>query len=73
MQNVITPSRAAEIDRHMIEQLGIPGILLMEQAACAVADEAQKLANGGKILVLCGKGNNGGDGWAAARILITRG
>ncbi len=73
MQNVITPTRAAEIDRHMIEQLGIPGILLMEQAACAVADEAQKLANGGKILVLCGKGNNGGDGWAAARILMTRG
>jgi len=73
MQNVITPARAAEIDRHMIEQLGIPGILLMEQAACAVADEAEKLANGGKILVLCGKGNNGGDGWAAARILMTRG
>ena len=73
MQNVITPTRAAEIDRHMIEQLGIPGILLMEQAACAVADEAEKLADGGKILVLCGKGNNGGDGWAAARILMTRG
>lgn len=73
MQNVITPSRAAEIDRHMIEQLGIPGVLLMEQAACATANEAEKLADGKKILVICGKGNNGGDGWAAARILLTRG
>lgn len=73
MQQVITPARAAELDRTMIETYGIPGIVLMEQAATAVANEAEKLAKNKKILVLCGKGNNGGDGWAAARILMMRG
>lgn len=73
MQQVIMPSRAAELDRTMIDTYGIPGLVLMEQAAAAVADEAEKLAHNGKILVLCGKGNNGGDGWAAARILMMRG
>ena len=73
MHQVITPARAAELDRTMIDTYGIPGLVLMEQAATAVADEAEKLARNQKILVLCGKGNNGGDGWAAARILMMRG
>lgn len=73
MQKIITPAQAGELDSLMIDTLGIPGVLLMEQAATAVAKEAAALANGGKIMVLCGKGNNGGDGWAAARILMTHG
>jgi len=73
MQQVISPARAGELDRTMIETYGIPGLILMEQAATAVANHAETLAQGGKILVICGKGNNGGDGWAAARILMTRG
>ena len=74
MQPVVTPSRAANLDKFMIESLGIPSIVLMEQAANALANEAEKLCPpGGKIAVICGKGNNGGDGFAAARILLTRG
>lgn len=73
MQQIITPTQAAELDRTLIESYGIPGLVLMEQAATALANEAEKYAVNQKILVLCGKGNNGGDGWAAARILISRG
>ena len=73
MQHILTPQEARALDTYMIETLEIPGILLMEQAASAVADAAIRQAGGGKILVVCGGGNNGGDGWAAARILLTRG
>ncbi len=73
MQYIVTPQRASETDRNMIDRYFIPSLLLMEQAATALANEAAALADGGKILVVCGKGNNGGDGWAAARILISRG
>ncbi len=46
---------------------------LMERAGVAVADIAWRMAAGGPILVLCGPGNNGGDGYVAARILTARG
>jgi len=63
-----------EVDRHTIE-MGIPGIVLMENAAHRVveflADHCAPLA-GQRIVVLCGKGNNGGDGLAIARQIFTR-
>lgn len=49
---------------------GIPLLLLMERAGYAVADAALRLPNP-DILILCGKGNNGGDGYVAARYLLT--
>ena len=61
------------------QRLGVPGIRLMEQAGSAVAAVAHALAvaNGrweiGPILVLCGSGNNGGDGFVAARRLAAAG
>ncbi len=62
-----------EVDRLTTERYGIPSILLMENAAHAVARViTEKLGGsvkGKSILVLCGKGNNGGDGAALARIL----
>ncbi len=61
------------------QRLGVPGIRLMEQAGSAVAAVARALAvaggrwESGPILVLCGSGNNGGDGFVAARRLAAHG
>jgi ADP-dependent NAD(P)H-hydrate dehydratase / NAD(P)H-hydrate epimerase len=53
---------------------GIPSVTLMERAGIAVADEAARMvAAGARIAVLCGPGNNGGDGFVAARVLAERG
>lgn len=72
----ITRQQAAEIDRVARERYGIPVLLLMENAARAVAEEACDLLDNdcvGEILILCGAGNNGGDGLATARHLHNRG
>src|SRR5215472_2501437 len=71
---VLTSAEMREVDRLTIEQ-GIPGIVLMENAAHRVVEYLAKahspLAER-RIVVLCGKGNNGGDGFAVARQLLTR-
>ena len=73
MQKVLTAAEMREVDRLTTERYGIPSILLMENAAHAVARViTEKLGGsvkGKSILILCGKGNNGGDGAALARIL----
>ena len=60
-------------DAYAIESLGIPGLRLMETAASALADEVFKVAPDGPVLIVVGKGNNGGDGLALARILREHG
>lgn len=73
MQKVLTAAEMREVDRLTTERYGIPSIILMENAAHAVARViTEKLGGsvkGKRILILCGKGNNGGDGAALARML----
>jgi hydroxyethylthiazole kinase-like uncharacterized protein yjeF len=70
---LLTPAEMGEADRMTIAG-GTPGPALMEAAGLAVADEASRLARSrGRIVVLCGPGNNGGDGFVAARRLAERG
>ncbi len=70
-----TASEMREIDRLAIEEHGIPSLLLMENAGAAVALRAEAVAgfDHSCFVVLCGKGNNGGDGFVAARRLWNRG
>src|SRR5438045_15391 len=76
MQKVLTAEQMREVDRLTTERYGIPSILLMENAAHAVARViTEKLGGsvrGHDAVILCGKGNNGGDGAALARYLFTQ-
>jgi NAD(P)H-hydrate epimerase len=58
-----------EIDRWAIEQQGVPSLDLMERAGEGVSRMVQRLAPTGPVAVVCGKGNNGGDGLVVARLL----
>jgi NAD(P)H-hydrate epimerase len=71
---LLTAKEAQDIDRRAKEIFGISTLVLMENAARGVAEEAIKVLRGRKnVGVFCGKGNNGGDGFAAARHLLTCG
>lgn len=60
-------------DRWAIDDRGIPGIELMEHAGAGLADLVQAKAPEGRVVVVAGKGNNGGDGLVVARLLRARG
>jgi NAD(P)H-hydrate epimerase len=62
-----------ELDGWAIETVGIPGAELMERAGWGLARRAGELVPDGPIAVVCGKGNNGGDGFVAARLLREQG
>ncbi|MCF6266678.1 MAG: NAD(P)H-hydrate dehydratase [Desulfuromusa sp.] len=71
-----TASEVMSFDRYAIDQLGVPGVVLMENAGRACSNLfADKYNNysPGSVLVLAGRGNNGGDGYVMARILSERG
>lgn len=69
-----TAEQMRSIDRRAVEEYGMPSLLLMENAGRAVAERAaRRLSPGGRVTVLCGGGNNGGDGFVAARHLYNRG
>ena len=72
----LTRAQVRELDRRSIEHYHVPGIVLMENAARGVADVAWDMVDrtpAAVVHILCGGGNNGGDGLAIARHLHNRG
>ncbi len=73
---LVTPEEMRRIEEWAIKGLGLPGIVLMENAGLRAAEVAGRMlagADGKTALVFAGKGNNGGDGCVIARHLINRG
>jgi NAD(P)H-hydrate epimerase len=76
---VFTRDQVRRVDAEAIERYGIPGIVLMENASRPLAQQALAMLDGSKhrrtakVLIICGGGNNGGDGFAAARHLHNAG
>ncbi len=73
---ILTAAQMREIDRRTVESCGVPSLLLMENAGVAVVEFLERkfpeLAKE-RITILCGPGNNGGDGFVVARQLLQRG
>ncbi len=65
----LTVAQMREADRRCIEDIGIPGAVLMNNAGSAVFREI----DAGPVGIVCGKGNNGGDGFVVARLALLRG
>ena len=76
MQLLVTASHMQGYDRLAIERFRIPGLVLMENAGRAFADNLEAAAGPVRqkhVVIVCGKGNNGGDGFVVARHLANRG
>lgn len=65
----LTREEVRSIDRRAVEELGMSGLVLMENAGRSAAEWLLPRADGGPVLILCGPGNNGGDGGVVARHL----
>jgi NAD(P)H-hydrate epimerase len=73
MKPLLGAEEMREADRRTIEEVGLPGLVLMENAGGAVARVIEeRYPRARRPLVLCGRGNNGGDGFVAARRLLAR-
>lgn len=77
---VLSPAEMRAVDRHAIDRLHVPGVALMENAGAAVAQRVEECVfelapsgRVGRVIVLCGPGNNGGDGFVTARWLASKG
>lgn len=74
MDYLVSALEMAELDRQTTEELGVPSRTLMEVAGREVAHAvAARVAPGARVAVACGPGNNGGDGFVAARALAAKG
>jgi NAD(P)H-hydrate epimerase len=65
----LSGAEVREVDRLAIEEFGVPGVVLMENAGAGAARLLESLGIGGPVAIACGKGNNGGDGLVIARHL----
>jgi hydroxyethylthiazole kinase-like uncharacterized protein yjeF len=76
MIRVVSAAEMRDLDRRAVAECGIPSLLLMENAGAETAREIQAAFPGesrSRVVVLCGRGNNGGDGFVVARRLAGRG
>ena len=76
MNQYLTREQIRLYDRNAIENLKVPGVVLMENAGRSCAETALKMLSSdkvGRVVVVCGGGNNGGDGFVIARHLILAG
>src|SRR5215470_12161262 len=73
---ILNAAQMREADRFTIEEIGIPSLVLMENAGrqvVAAIEAAYEARLNGRVAVLCGRGNNGGDGFVVARTFLQRG
>lgn len=77
MKKIVTCSRMKSLDQETIQKMGIPSCVLMERAALKTVEEMETCfrmpREKERVLVVCGSGNNGGDGIAIARLLHLKG
>ncbi|MCU0685759.1 MAG: NAD(P)H-hydrate dehydratase, partial [Polyangiaceae bacterium] len=75
MRPVLSRAQMRAYDRYAIETCHVPGLILMENAGRGAAEVIARLLSrrSARVVVACGAGNNGGDGFVAARHLLTRG
>jgi len=75
LQRILTAAQMREADRVTVEERGVPGLVLMENAGARVYELLERCfapLREQHVVVLCGKGNNGGDGFVVARQIATR-
>ncbi len=70
---VLTAEQMRRVDRTAIEERGISGLTLMENAGRAVTDELMETFGPDRVAIVTGKGNNAGDGFVVARLLVDQG
>src|SRR5215218_9301039 len=75
MTKIVTTAQMQALDHRAISESGLPAMTLMERAGAGIATHLENtfgLLRGKTITIFCGKGNNGGDGYVAARLLFRR-
>lgn len=74
MKELVSAHEMRLLEQHMMEEVGVPAVVLMERAALFTFEKLREVLDDkkGRILVACGMGNNGGDGLALARMLAQR-
>jgi NAD(P)H-hydrate epimerase len=71
--HTLNRKQVREVDRRAVDEFGMSGLVLMENAGRGVADRLCQFGVQGLVAICCGKGNNGGDGFVVARHLDLRG